>query len=95
MQKLAPNANERNYSKEPLRRAEIDLILKAVSSTAEVMNTRHKTAKENGWKEKAPSKAAFLKAAVEENNLLRRPILVKGKRVVVGKDLDGIRALLS
>ena len=42
-----------------------------------------------------PSKTAFAKAILEENNLLRRPILVHDGEVVVGKDLDGIRALLA
>ena len=59
------------------------------------MNTRHKLVKANGWKEKAPSKAAFLKAALEENNLLRRPIVVSNGALVVGRDLEGIRALLG
>ena len=59
------------------------------------MNTRHKLVKANGWKEKAPSKAAFLKAALAENNLLRRPIVVSHAALVVGRDLEGIRALLG
>jgi len=59
------------------------------------MNARHAIAKEGGWKDKAPTKAAFLAAAVEENKLLRRPILVAHGEVVVGRDLDGIRALLG
>ena len=33
-----------------------------------------------------PTAAAFAKAAAEEPNLLRRPILVNGKRVIVGFD---------
>lgn len=76
-------------------RKEIDLILKAAPSVHDVMNTRHKVVKANGWKDKAPSKTAFAKAILEENNLLRRPILVHDGEVVVGKDLDGIRALLA
>ncbi len=52
-------------------------------------------AKENGWKETPPSKAALLKAALEENNLLRRPILLHDGALVVGKDLDGIGAALA
>lgn len=73
----------------------MDAILAAVKSTGEVLNTRHKVAKEQGWKEKAPSKAAFLTAVLQDNNLLRRPIVLRGKRLVVGKDLDGIRKLLG
>jgi len=76
-------------------RAEIDRILKAASSVEDVMNTRHKTVKANGWKAKAPSKTAFLKAAVEENNLLRRPILLHDGQLVVGRDLEAIEALLG
>ena len=95
MQELAPDIPHRNYSKEPLTKAEIGQILAGVKSTAEVLNTRHKTAKENGWKDKAPSKAAFTKAVLEENNLLRRPILVKGKQAIVARDLDAVRELLS
>ena len=95
MEKLAPDAEMRNYAKEPLARKDVQAILAAVSSPSVVMNTRHKTAKENGWKDKAPSKAAFLKAALEEPNLLRRPIVLRDGEVVVGKDLEGIRALLS
>lgn len=85
----------RNYAKEGLTRAEIERILKAVPSAADVMNARHATAKANGWKDKAPSKAAFVKAAVLENNLLRRPILLRGSALVVGKDEDALRALLT
>jgi arsenate reductase-like glutaredoxin family protein len=94
VEKLAPNAEQHNYAKVPLRRKDLEAILAAAGSVAEVLNTRHKTAKENGWKEKAPSKTAFIKAALEEPNLLRRPIVLRGKKIVVGKDLDGIRKLL-
>ena len=59
------------------------------------MNTRHKTVKANGWKQETPSKAAFLKAAVEENNLLRRPILLSDGKLVVGRDLEAISELLD
>ena len=95
MEKLAPDAQQRNYAKEPLTRKEVQAILKAVPSPAAVMNTRHKTAKEKGWKEKAPAKAAFLEAVLEEPNLLRRPIVLHDGEVIVGKDMEGIRALLS
>ncbi len=95
MEKLAPRAKQHNYAKEALTRKDVTTILAAVDSVADVVNTRHKVAKENGWKEKAPSKAAFTKAVLAEPNLLRRPILVRGRSCVVGKDLDGIEALLS
>jgi arsenate reductase-like glutaredoxin family protein len=62
---------------------------------AEVLNTRHAVAKERGWKDETPSKTAFIAAAVEDNNLLRRPIVISGKRAVVGKDEATLRKLLG
>ncbi len=86
---------ERNFAKLPLTRKEVELILKAAPSIEAVMNTRHKIVKANGWKDRSPTQKAFVAAAVEENKLLRRPILVAHGKVVVGRDLDGIRALLE
>lgn len=94
VEKLAPRAEIRNYAKGPLTRKEIDAIL-AVAPVEEILNTRHKVAKENGWKEKPPSKAAFAKALMAEPNLIRRPVLIRGKKYVVGKDLEGIKKLLK
>lgn len=91
---LAPETVERNYAKEPLTKTEIDRILRVVP-VAEVLNTRHRVAKESGWKEKAPSKAAFTQAAVLDNNLLRRPVIVRGTEAVVGFDEGAIRDLLG
>jgi arsenate reductase-like glutaredoxin family protein len=95
VEELAPEAVLRNYAKEPLTRAEIQQILAAAGGVAPVLNTRHKTAKENGWKEKAPSKTAFVAAVLAEPNLLRRPLTVHDGSLVAGKDMAGIRALLK
>ncbi len=94
MQELAPDVIERNYRKEPLTRAEVTAIL-AKLPVEEVCNVRHATAKANGWKEKLPGKKAFTDAVLEESNLLRRPVILHGKKAYCGRDLDAIRALLS
>jgi arsenate reductase-like glutaredoxin family protein len=60
-----------------------DLVTKAGSVTA-IMNARHATAKAKGWEAKPPSAAVFAKAAAAEPNLLKRPILVAGDKVIVG-----------
>ena len=66
-----------------------------MTEVADVLNTRHEVAKENGWKEKPPAKSAFIKAVLEDNNLIRRPIFVDGDRVVIGWDEKAIRKLLG
>jgi len=92
---IDPSVTERNYAKEPLTEAELRSILKASGGVAAVLNTRHATAKANGWKEKPPSAAAFIAAVRKEPNLIRRPILVSGNRAAVGRDESGIRSMLE
>jgi arsenate reductase-like glutaredoxin family protein len=75
---------EVNYAKEALDEATIKSIVAAAGSVAAVMNARHATAKAEGWADKPPSVATFAKAAAKEPNLLRRPIVLAGKRAIVG-----------
>ena len=89
------DAVERNYARDALSKAEIERIVRAVGSVDALLNTRHATAKANGWKDKTPSRTAFVTAAVKEPNLLRRPVIVRGGRGIVSRDLDEIRAFLK
>jgi arsenate reductase-like glutaredoxin family protein len=60
-----------------------------------VLNTRHAVAKANGWKDKPPARATFVSAVLEDPNLLRRPILVDGTKVIVGKDEAALKKQLG
>jgi arsenate reductase-like glutaredoxin family protein len=79
-------AEEINYAKAGLTEATVKEIVAKAGSVAAVLNARHATAKENGWIAKPPSVAVFAKAVVDDVNLLRRPILIIGDRVIVGFD---------
>jgi arsenate reductase-like glutaredoxin family protein len=95
VREIGSDVRERNYAKEPLSRKEIKSIVNTSGSVADLVNTRHAIAKQHGWKAKPPSKTALIRAAVEDVNVLRRPILVRGKRRVVGRDADAVRAFLA
>lgn len=86
MRKIEVEMVEVDYAREPLDEATVRAIVDKSGGVAAVLNTRHATAKENGWVVKAPDVASFAKAVVEEPNLLRRPILVIGNRAIVGLD---------
>jgi arsenate reductase-like glutaredoxin family protein len=62
-----------------------ELVAKA-GSVAAVLNTRHAVAKEKGWVQSPPDAATFAKAVAKDVNLLRRPILLAGKKIIVGFD---------
>lgn len=93
MQKLGLEVEDRNFAKVPLTKAELTRIVDAVESIPALVNTRHAVAKENGWKDKAPSKRALIAAALEEPNVIRRPVLIYGKRCIIGNDVEAIEAL--
>jgi arsenate reductase-like glutaredoxin family protein len=60
---------------------------------AAVLNSRHATAKENGWVASPPSAAVFAKAVVGDVNLLRRPIVIDGEQVIIGFDREAYKQL--
>jgi arsenate reductase-like glutaredoxin family protein len=77
--------DEVNMAKaDALDEAMVKSIVEKAGGVAAVLNTRHATAKENGWAESPPDAATFAKAAVKEVNLLKRPIVIAGKTVIVG-----------
>lgn len=79
---------EVNYARQALAEPTVRAIVAAAGSVTAVLNTRHAIAKEKGWASAPPPAAEFARAVAAEPNLLRRPILVAGKRVIVGFDRD-------
>jgi arsenate reductase len=86
LRELQVELEEINYARTGLDEATVKKIVAKAGSVAAVMNTRHATVKEQGWVARPPSAAAFAKAAAADPNLLRRPIVIAGDRVIVGFD---------
>lgn len=83
---LPIEVKEVNYAKTGLDESTVRDIVAKAGSVAAVLNTRHAIAKEKGWKEQPPSAQEFARAVAAEPNLLRRPIVIAGDRVIVGFD---------
>ena len=94
MRETGAVVTERDYSKKPLTEDELRGLVR-VAGVAAVLNTRHAVAKAHGWKEAAPAEDVFVRAALAEPNLLRRPILLRDGKMVVGKDAAALRELLA
>jgi arsenate reductase-like glutaredoxin family protein len=58
------------------------------------LNTRNELYRERGMKEKPPPRAEALQLMSENPNLIKRPILVKGREMVVGFDEKAFANLL-
>jgi arsenate reductase/regulatory protein spx len=58
------------------------------------LNTRNELYRERGMKENPPSRAQALQLMAANPNLIKRPILLKGKEIVLGYDEARLAALL-
>jgi arsenate reductase-like glutaredoxin family protein len=57
----------------------------------EFLNTRNELYRERNMKEHPPSRDEALKLMSEHPNLIRRPILVKGKQIILGYDEEALK----
>lgn len=86
MRKHEVEMAEVDYSKKALDEAAVRAIVERAGGVSAVLNGRHAIAKEKGWLTEPPDVATFARAVAKEPNLLRRPILIVGKRAIVGFD---------
>ena len=80
-------------TKKGIDEATVTDLVRRAGSVGAILNTRHALAKEKGWVQTPPDAATFAKAVVKDVNLLRRPILIAGKKFIVGFDKDAYAKL--
>lgn len=85
---------ERDYARTPLTAEEIQTIFGA-DEIAAFLNTRHAIYKERGWANGLPDTQEIIALIIAEPNLLRRPILRRGPKVVIGFAPEEFRQLLN
>ena len=86
--------DEVDYGKTGLTVEVVEEIVRKAGSVAAVLNTRNTVVKEKGWVASPPTAKAFAKAVSEDVNLLKRPILIDGEKVVIiGFDRPAYAAL--
>jgi arsenate reductase len=82
----------RDLAKEKLSVNELEKLIGRRDHT-EFLNTRNELYRENEMKENPPSRREAIRMMAKEPNLIRRPVIVAGGRVVVGFDAKGIAKL--
>ena len=82
----------RDLAKERLSAAELEKLIGRRDYT-EFLNTRNELYRKENMKEEPPSRTQAIRMMAKEPNLIRRPVIVAGGRVVVGFDEDGIARL--
>jgi Spx/MgsR family transcriptional regulator len=82
----------RDLAKERLSSAELEKLIGNRDHT-DFLNTRNETYREENMKEDPPSRKEAIKWMSREPNLIRRPVVVAGGRVVLGFDEKGLARL--
>ncbi len=76
---------ERDLAKQPLSAAELNAVI-GERDYREFLNPKNELYRTMNMKAKPPSRARAIEMMMKEPNLIRRPILVRGKEIVLGFD---------
>ncbi len=93
MQGKGAKLEEREYGRNPLTEKEIREII-GEDPITDFLNSRASLYRKQNMKQKPPSKEEAIKLMLKDQNLLKRPVVVKGKKKVVGFDEAGLKGLL-
>jgi arsenate reductase len=92
MERRGFQLNFRDLAKERLTPTELEKLIGPRDHT-EFLNTRNELFRRKKMKDHPPSRREAIRMMASEPNLIRRPIVVAGGRVVVGFDQDGMLKL--
>jgi arsenate reductase-like glutaredoxin family protein len=79
----------RDLSKDRLSAAELEKLIGKRDHT-EFLNTRSDLYRKEKMKEEPPSRREAIHMMARDPNLIRRPVIVAGGRVVIGYDKNGM-----
>jgi arsenate reductase/regulatory protein spx len=92
LQKKGVELELRDIAKERLSAAELDALI-GERDYKLFLNSRNELYRERKMKEKPPSRAEAIKLMAAEPNLIRRPVVIKGKQIVLGYDEEALKKL--
>jgi arsenate reductase-like glutaredoxin family protein len=82
----------RDLGKERLTAEELDALI-GERDYREFLNSRNELYRNRSMKEKPPTRAEALKLMAAEPNLIRRPVVIIGGKIILGYDEPKLKAL--
>lgn len=92
MLSLGAQLQERDLGKAPLSAAELGALI-GDADIANFLNTRSPAYHQRKLRARPPTKAEAIELMAQDPNLIRRPIIVKGRTQVIGFDEARLRAV--
>jgi Spx/MgsR family transcriptional regulator len=84
---------EREYGKNPFSEQELGEII-GDDPIEKFLNTRTPLYREKNMKQKPPSKDEAIKLMLKDPNLLKRPVIIKGKKKLTGFNESEVKQLV-
>jgi arsenate reductase-like glutaredoxin family protein len=84
---------EREYGKNPLSEQELRDII-GEGAIENFLNTRTPLYREKNMKQKPPSKDEAIRLMLKDPNLLKRPVIIKGKKKLAGFNEAELKQIL-
>lgn len=92
MQKKGIELEMRDLGKQPLTVAELDMLI-GDRDYRLFLNPKSELYRKRKMKQNPPSRAEALRLMAQEPNLIRRPLVIKGKQIVLGYDEAALKKL--
>jgi arsenate reductase (glutaredoxin) len=93
LQAKKARVEEREYGKNPLSEKELREIV-GDGPIEKFLNTRTALYREKNMKQKPPSKDEAIKLMLKDPNLLKRPVMIQGKKKLTGFSEAEVKQLL-
>lgn len=93
MQAKKVDFDQREYGKDPFTEKELRDLM-GDQPIELFLNTRTPLYRQKNMKQKPPSKDEAIKLMLKDPNLLRRPVIVKGKKILTGFNEAELKQLL-
>lgn len=84
----------RDLDKDPLSEAELESLI-GVRDYRQFLNTRNELYRAKNMAEKPPTRDEAIRLMARNPNLIRRPVLIHGRQIVLGFDEQAYKELLK
>jgi Spx/MgsR family transcriptional regulator len=94
LEKLGAEIELRSLDKQKLSKAELDELI-GEHDHKQFLSSRNELYRTQNMKDHPPTRAEAIRLMSEEPNLIRRPVVMRGKRLVLGYDEDAYKQLVK
>lgn len=94
LEKLGAEIESRSLDKQRLSKTELDDLI-GDRDYKKFLSTRNELYRTRKMKENPPSRSEAIALMAEEPNLIRRPVVIRGKRLILGYDEQSYKEIVK